>query len=389
MSKLSPCLWFDGQAEEAAEFYTKLLPDSHIDNVSRATADNPSGKKGDVLTVNFTLRGVPFVGLNGGPDFKFSEAISFVIDCDDQAEVDRYWDALVEGGGEHGPCGWLKDRFGLSWQVVPKQLYEVLGGPDPAGAQRAMEAMLQMSKLDVAALEAAYAGRRRSALANRPPAASGFDRFDRGYRKGGPADHGRHFFVVDKERPRASARGRVVELPGHAHRLAQRDGIRIGASGIGMQIEHHLLERAILRDKELAGPIEPGRLEREAAGLPSADPLRVQLRGSPAPNDAGVDRDRLIAEAGQRGFALDRREVSHIRRQGGARWSGGPEPDFTVRVGAGDPAMLDDLFVDGLAGHCELLVEGEDLIPRVAVGLDWSIHHKELLAGLQERLEDD
>ena len=93
MSKLSPCLWFDGQAEEAAEFYTKLLPDSHIDNVSRAAADNPSGKKGDVLTVNFTLRGVPFVGLNGGPDFKFNEAISFVIDCEDQAEVDRYWDA--------------------------------------------------------------------------------------------------------------------------------------------------------------------------------------------------------------------------------------------------------------------------------------------------------
>ena len=153
MSKLSPCLWFDGQAEEAAEFYTKLLPDSHIDKVSRATADNPSGKKGDVLTVNFTLRGVPFVGLNGGPDFKFNEAVSFVIDCEDQAEVDRYWDALIEGGGEHGPCGWLKDRYGLSWQVVPKQLYEVLEGPDPAGAERAMEAMLQMSKLDVAALE--------------------------------------------------------------------------------------------------------------------------------------------------------------------------------------------------------------------------------------------
>ena len=122
------------------------------------TSDTPSGKKGDVLTVNFTLRGQPFVGLNGGPDFKFNEAVSFVIDCEDQAEVDRYWDALVEGGGEHGPCGWLKDRFGLSWQVVPKQLYEVLEGPDPAGAERAMQAMLQMGKLDVAALEAAYAG---------------------------------------------------------------------------------------------------------------------------------------------------------------------------------------------------------------------------------------
>jgi predicted 3-demethylubiquinone-9 3-methyltransferase (glyoxalase superfamily) len=158
MSSISPCLWFDGRAEEAAEFYTGLFPDSRIDNVSRAASDNPSGQKGDVLTVNFTLRGVPFVGLNGGADFHFTEAVSFVVDCADQAEVDRYWDALVEGGGEHGPCGWLKDRFGLSWQVVPKQLYEVLDGPDRNGAQRAMEAMLQMSKLDVAQLQAAYEG---------------------------------------------------------------------------------------------------------------------------------------------------------------------------------------------------------------------------------------
>ena len=158
MSSITPCLWFNGQAEEAATFYTGLFPDSQIDNVSRAQADNPSTNKGDVLTVNFTLRGTPFVGLNGGPDFTFSEAISFVVDCEDQAEVDRYWDALVEGGGEYGPCGWLKDRFGLSWQVVPKQLYEVLDGPDRDGAQRAMEAMLQMSKLDVAQLQAAYEG---------------------------------------------------------------------------------------------------------------------------------------------------------------------------------------------------------------------------------------
>jgi predicted 3-demethylubiquinone-9 3-methyltransferase (glyoxalase superfamily) len=158
MPSISPCLWFNGQAEEAAQFYTGLFPDSHIDNVSRSAADNPSSKKGDVLTVNFTLRGVPFTGLNGGPDFTFNEAVSFVIDCEDQVEVDRYWDALIDGGGEPGPCGWLKDRFGLSWQVVPKQLYQVLEGPDRDGAQRAMEAMLQMSKLDVAQLEAAYAG---------------------------------------------------------------------------------------------------------------------------------------------------------------------------------------------------------------------------------------
>ena len=158
MSKISPCLWFDGQAEEAAQFYTGLFPDSRIDNVSRSASDNPSGKKGDVLTVNFTLRGVPFVGLNGGPEFKFNEAVSFVVDCEDQAEVDRYWGALVEGGGEYGPCGWLKDRFGLSWQVTPIRLYELLESPDRDGAQRAMEAMLQMSKIDVAELEAAFAG---------------------------------------------------------------------------------------------------------------------------------------------------------------------------------------------------------------------------------------
>jgi predicted 3-demethylubiquinone-9 3-methyltransferase (glyoxalase superfamily) len=158
MSKIAPCLWFDGQAEEAAAFYAGLFPDSHVDQVDRAAADTPSGAKGTVLTVNFTLSGQRFVGLNGGPDFTFNEAVSFVIDCEDQAEVDRYWEALIADGGEPGPCGWLKDRFGLSWQVVPKQLYEVVNGPDPAGAERATQAMLQMSKLDVAALQAAYAG---------------------------------------------------------------------------------------------------------------------------------------------------------------------------------------------------------------------------------------
>ena len=158
MPSISACLWFDGQAEEAAEFYTRLFPDSRIDSVSRAAADTPSGKKGDVLTVNFTLRGVPFVGLNGGPEFKFNESVSFMVDCEDQAEVDRYWDALVEGGGEHSVCGWLKDRFGLSWQVTPKRLYELIESPDRDAAQRAMEAMLQMTKLDIAVLEAAYEG---------------------------------------------------------------------------------------------------------------------------------------------------------------------------------------------------------------------------------------
>ena len=158
MKPIAPCLWFDGQAEDAARFYTSVFPDSEIGTVSRASADTPSGEKGSVLTVDFTIRGQRFVGLNGGPDFTFSEAISFVVDCEDQAEVDRYWEALAADGGEHGPCGWLKDCFGVSWQVIPARLYELINGPDSAGAQRAMEAMLRMGKIEVAELEAAYAG---------------------------------------------------------------------------------------------------------------------------------------------------------------------------------------------------------------------------------------
>jgi predicted 3-demethylubiquinone-9 3-methyltransferase (glyoxalase superfamily) len=156
MPSLTPNLWFDRNAEEAANFYASVFPNSRVVSVNRAPADSPGGPKGYVLTVDWTILGQPFTGINGGPDFKFNESISFLIDCADQAEVDRYWDALAADGGEHGPCGWLKDRFGVSWQVVPKRLQELLSGPDEAGAQRAMEAMLQMSKLDVAKLEAAY-----------------------------------------------------------------------------------------------------------------------------------------------------------------------------------------------------------------------------------------
>jgi predicted 3-demethylubiquinone-9 3-methyltransferase (glyoxalase superfamily) len=158
VSKITPCLWFDGQAEEAAKFYTSLFPNSRIDDIFRSPADNPSTPAGAVLTVDFTLDGQKFVGLNGGPDFKFNEAVSFMIDCADQAEVDRYWDALVQGGGEHSQCGWLKDRFGVSWQVVPRQLNEYLQGADREGARRAMEAMLKMQKLDVEQLREAYEG---------------------------------------------------------------------------------------------------------------------------------------------------------------------------------------------------------------------------------------
>jgi predicted 3-demethylubiquinone-9 3-methyltransferase (glyoxalase superfamily) len=158
MSKISPCLWFDGTAEEAAEFYASVLPDSRVDKVNRAAADTPSGPQGSVLSVDFTLAGQQFMGLNGGPDFKFNEAISFSIDCADQAEVDRLWDALIEGGGEHSVCGWLKDRFGVSWQVIPRKLPELLNGPDHEGAARAMKAMLEMTKIDVAKLQEAYDG---------------------------------------------------------------------------------------------------------------------------------------------------------------------------------------------------------------------------------------
>ena len=158
MSKITTCLWFDGNAEEAAGLYVSLLPDSRVDSVARSLADNPSTPAGAVLVVDFTLAGQPFRAINGGPQFSFTEAVSFVIDCEDQAEVDRLWNALLEGGGSPGQCGWLKDRYGVSWQIVPRQLGEMLGDPDAEKARRAMEAMLRMSKIEVAAMRAAFDG---------------------------------------------------------------------------------------------------------------------------------------------------------------------------------------------------------------------------------------
>ena len=149
MHTLYSCLWFDGKAEEAAAFYTSLLPDSHVDKVWLSPADTPSGPAGMFLVVDFTLAGQRMQGLNGGPDFHFNEAVSIVIECEDQAEVDRLWDALTSEGGEPGPCGWLKDRYGLSWQIVPLELNRLLDDPDPERARRAMEAMLTMGKIEV------------------------------------------------------------------------------------------------------------------------------------------------------------------------------------------------------------------------------------------------
>jgi predicted 3-demethylubiquinone-9 3-methyltransferase (glyoxalase superfamily) len=157
MSKISPCLWFDGEAEEATKFYVSLLPDSRIEKIQRNTVDSPGGKAGTVLVVEFTLAGQRFMAVNGGRRFEYTHAISFVIDCADQAEVDRLWAALSDGGAVER-CGWLKDRYGVSWQIVPSVLPELLGGSDAAGAQRAMQAMLQMVKLDIAGLKKAYAG---------------------------------------------------------------------------------------------------------------------------------------------------------------------------------------------------------------------------------------
>lgn len=157
MPKISPFLWFDKEAEEAASFYVSLFPNSKLGEIQRYP-ENAPGPAGAAMTVAFELDGIPFTALNGGPLFPFTEAISFVVDCADQAEVDYYWDRLAGGGGQPVQCGWLKDRFGVSWQVVPRALHETTRGPDPAGRQRAFDAMMKMVKLDVAALRAAYAG---------------------------------------------------------------------------------------------------------------------------------------------------------------------------------------------------------------------------------------
>ncbi|MBL8305549.1 MAG: VOC family protein [Rubrivivax sp.] len=152
------CLWYDGSALEAAQFYALTFPDSHVGRVIHAPADFPSGRQGDVLTVEFTVMGIPCLGLNGGPAFRHSEAFSFQVATDDQAETDRLWDAIVGHGGQASACGWCKDRWGLSWQITPRVLTAALADPDRDAARRAFEAMMTMTKIDIAAIEAARAG---------------------------------------------------------------------------------------------------------------------------------------------------------------------------------------------------------------------------------------
>jgi len=157
MQKISPFLWFDSNAEEAVDFYVSIFEDSKIKDVSRYGDAGP-GPKGQVMVMSFEIEGQEFVALNGGPRFKFTEAVSFVVHCNGQKEVDHYWDKLLEGGGQTQACGWLKDRYGLSWQIIPRRLNELIVDPDRDRARRAMEAMLKMVKIDVAELERAYSG---------------------------------------------------------------------------------------------------------------------------------------------------------------------------------------------------------------------------------------
>jgi len=157
IAKIQPCLWFDGNAEEASRFYADTFPDSHVGAVMRAPGDYPSGKKGDVLTVEMTILGMPFLLLNGGPEFKFNEAVSFQVATDDQAQTDRYWKAITDNGGEESVCGWCKDRFGLSWQITPKRLTELMSQGGETAA-RAFKAMMDMKKIDIAALDRAVEG---------------------------------------------------------------------------------------------------------------------------------------------------------------------------------------------------------------------------------------
>jgi predicted 3-demethylubiquinone-9 3-methyltransferase (glyoxalase superfamily) len=158
VSKNTICLWYNGTALDAATFYAKTFPDSSVGSIFRAPSDFPAGKKGDVLTVDFNVMGVPCLGLNGGPAFKHDEAFSFQVATDDQEETDRLWNAIIDNGGQASECGWCRDRWGLSWQITPRVLTAGIADPDPAVSRRVFEAMMTMSKIDVAAIEAARRG---------------------------------------------------------------------------------------------------------------------------------------------------------------------------------------------------------------------------------------
>ena len=158
IAKNTICLWYDHDAEEAARFYAQTFPDSSVGAIVLAPGDYPSGKEGDVITVNFTVLGIPCIGLNGGPEFKHNEAFSFQVATQDQEETDRYWNAIVNNSGQESECGWCKDKWGISWQIIPMALLEASYSPDPAVAKRVFDAMLKMKKIDVAIIQAAIRG---------------------------------------------------------------------------------------------------------------------------------------------------------------------------------------------------------------------------------------
>lgn len=158
VSKNTVCLWYNGTAEEAARFYAKTFPDSTVGTIFRAPGDYPAGKEGDVLTVEFTVMGIPCLGLNGGPGTQHTQAFSFQVATDDQAETDRLWNAIIENGGQPNVCGWCQDKWGLSWQITPRALTSAMADPDPAVAKRVFNAMMEMGKIDIAAIEAARRG---------------------------------------------------------------------------------------------------------------------------------------------------------------------------------------------------------------------------------------
>ena len=158
IAKNTICLWYDGAALEATQFYAKTFPDSSVGNVIRAPGDFPSGKEGDELVVEFTVLGIPCVGLNGGPAFQHNEAFSFQVATDNQEETDRYWNAIVGNGGQESACGWCKDKWGVNWQITPRVLLEAIADPDRAAAKRAFDAMMEMGKIDVARIEKAWRG---------------------------------------------------------------------------------------------------------------------------------------------------------------------------------------------------------------------------------------
>ena len=158
VSKNTICIWYDGAALDAAKFYAETFPDSSVDAVHHAPGDYPSGKQGDVLTVQFTVLGIPCLGLNGGPTFKHTEAFSFQVATETQEETDRLWNAIINNGGQASACGWCKDKWGLSWQITPRVLIDAITNPDPAAAKRAFQAMMEMTKIDIAAIESALRG---------------------------------------------------------------------------------------------------------------------------------------------------------------------------------------------------------------------------------------